>query len=461
MKYQKTAHWIGLLAIPALIGTTMVSGQGQNTTTPPPQTAQKPPSTPTQQQQTVFRAATNYISTSVVVRDKDGKFIPDIAAAEFKVYEDGILQKPETFIRVVGGRSFTEVAAPPPTLRVSEGLILPKARPTNDSSGRIFIIFIDDLHLQVSDTPRVKAALKDIRDTLIHDNDLVGFVSTGTSAIEIDPTYDFGRRRFDEAMNKVMGQGMSVNDIIEQATFEGNQGPVGMRHNAHVAFETAYRMMTELGKINDRRKSFVYVSSGYTFDPFRDGRYTRIQQHYQENSDTPTETVDPNTGLDINKPINSPYDVDTPLADQNYMQKTEFAESDLIGELAQLTREARRANVVFYTLDPRGLTASAGIEVRQQLSYTDWRDYIMVQTNSLKVLGEETGGFCICQTNDYKKGLQRIDAETSDYYMIGYTSSNPDPLKIKREIKIEVSRPGVSQILYSGSYTIPKTKKPK
>ena len=34
-------------------------------------------------------------------------------------------------------------------------------------------------------------------------------------------------------------------------------------------------------------------------------------------------------------------------------------------------------------------------------------------------------------------------------------------MKIKREIKIEVSRPGVSQVLYSGSYTIPKAKKPK
>ena len=163
--------------------------------------------------------------------------------------------------------------------------------------------------------------------------------------------------------------------------------------------------------------------------------------------------------FDINRPINSAYDVDTPLADQSYMQKTEFLESDLISELAQITREARRHNVVFYALDPRGLTGMIPIDVRGQQTYNDWRDYIMTQNNSLRTLSEETGGFAIIQTNDYTKGLQRIDAETSDYYIIGYTSTNPDPFKVRREIKIEVTRPGVKDLVYREFYTIPKTKK--
>jgi hypothetical protein len=201
------------------------------------------------------------------------------------------------------------------------------------------------------------------------------------------------------------------------------------------------------------------VSSGYTFDPFREGRYAKIQQRYQMMEGMPESTVDPNTGLDNWRPINSAYDVDTPLADQNYMQKTEFLESELIGELAQITREAQRANVVFYTLDPRGLTAGIDISVRGLQTPADWRDYVTTTTNSLRVLGEETGGFCICQTNDYTKGLQRIDAETSDYYVIGYVSTNPDPFKIRRTIKIDVTRPGLSQPIYRDSYTIPKPKR--
>jgi VWFA-related protein len=425
--------------MPAILATSIVSGdQGQGT---------------------VFRATTNYVSTDVIVRDQDGKFIPDLAVNEFQVFEDGVAQKVQRFVRSIGGRSFTEVAEVTSTPRiVQEGLILPKSRPKADASGRIFIIFIDDKHLQVSDTPRVKNVLAQIRDELVHENDLVGFVSTGTSSIEINPTYDFGHRRFNEAIDKVMGGGMSINDIIAQAPFEGIGGSSSLRQDAHQSFTTAYNMLRQLGQITDRRKSFIYVSSGYTFDPFRDGRYTRIKQRYQEVQDTPTEFYD-EQGNDINRAINSPYDLDTPLADQNYMQKTEFLESDLISELAQLTREARRHNVVFYALDPRGLTASIPIDVRGQQSYSDWRDYIMVQGNSLRTLSEETGGFAIIQTNDFSKGLQRIDAETSDYYIIGYTSTNPDPFKIRRDIKIEVTRPGVKDVIYRDYYTIEKPKR--
>src|SRR5262245_21764609 len=256
MQANKMLKWVGLIGLPAILATTVVSGdQGQGT---------------------VFRATTNYVSTDVIARDADGKFIPDLASSEFKVYEDGVPQNIQRFVRSIGGRSFTEVAEATSTPRiVTEGLVLPRSRPKADASGRIFIIFIDDKHLQVGDTPRVKQALMQIRDELIHENDLVGFVSTGTSAIEISPTYDFGHRRFNEAIDKVMGQGMSINDIIAGAPFESLSGPPGLRHDAHVAFKTAYEMMVQLGQINDRRKSFIYVSSGYTFDPFRDGRYAR------------------------------------------------------------------------------------------------------------------------------------------------------------------------------------------
>ena len=440
MNMTKAVKWLCLIGMPAILATTtIVSGE--------------------QGQGTVFRATTNYVSTDVIVRDSDGKFIPDLAVNEFKVYEDGVLQTVQRFVRSIGGRSFTEVAETTTTPRiVTEGLIMPKARPKSDVSGRIFIIFIDDKHLQVSDTPRVKNVLAQIRDELVHENDLIGFVSTGTSSIEISPTYDFGHRRFNEAIDKVMGGGMSINDIIAQAPFEGIGGSSSLRQDAHQSFTTAYNMLNQLGQITDRRKSFIYVSSGYTFDPFRDGRYTRIKQRYQEVQDTPTEFYD-EQGNDINRQINSPYDLDTPLADQNYMQKTEFLESDLLSELAHLTREARRHNVVFYALDPRGLTGMIPIDVRGQQSYSDWRDYIMVQNNSLKTISEETGGFAIVQTNDFSKGLQRIDAETSDYYIIGYTSSNPDPFKIRRDIKIEVTRQNAKDVIYRDYYTIPKPKR--
>ena len=35
--------------------------------------------------------------------------------------------------------------------------------------------------------------------------------------------------------------------------------------------------------------------------------------------------------------------------------------------------------------------------------------------------------------NDFDKALKRIDVETSDNYVLGYYSSNPDPLKRRRQ----------------------------
>ena len=63
--------------------------------------------------------------------------------------------------------------------------------------------------------------------------------------------------------------------------------------------------------------------------------------------------------------------------------------------------------------------------------------------DSLRVLAELTGGIAVVNQNDFDKALRRIDAETNDYYMLGYYSSNPNPLKRTRRIDVRVWRSGV------------------
>ena len=45
---------------------------------------------------------------------------------------------------------------------------------------------------------------------------------------------------------------------------------------------------------------------------------------------------------------------------------------------------------------------------------------------------------------DYQNLLKRIDAETSDYYVLGYYSSNPDPTKRTRDLEVKVDRPSLT-----------------
>jgi hypothetical protein len=55
-----------------------------------------------------------------------------------------------------------------------------------------------------------------------------------------------------------------------------------------------------------------------------------------------------------------------------------------------------------------------------------------------------TGGLAVVNQNDFDKALKRIDQETSDYYVLGYYSKNPDPLKRRRKIEVRVTRAGVN-----------------
>ena len=60
----------------------------------------------------------------------------------------------------------------------------------------------------------------------------------------------------------------------------------------------------------------------------------------------------------------------------------------------------------------------------------------------MRVLAEETGGVAVVNMNNFDKALQQIDAASSDYYVLGYYSSNPDPTKRRRQVEVKVMRKG-------------------
>jgi Ca-activated chloride channel family protein len=83
----------------------------------------------------------------------------------------------------------------------------------------------------------------------------------------------------------------------------------------------------------------------------------------------------------------------------------------------------------------------------------EWERHLRKSQDSLRVLAELTGGIAVVNTNDHSKALKRIDAETSDYYVLGYYSTNPDPLQRTRRIEVRVKRPGVN-VWSRTSYTL-------
>jgi hypothetical protein len=55
--------------------------------------------------------------------------------------------------------------------------------------------------------------------------------------------------------------------------------------------------------------------------------------------------------------------------------------------------------------------------------------------------------------NDLTAALKQIDSATSDYYLVGYYSDNPDPSRRRRTIKVNVRRPGM-QVTHRTEYVL-------
>jgi VWFA-related protein len=384
------------------------------------------------QRQPDFTSRVELVTTDVVVRDGSGQFIADLKKEDFEILEDP--QSIISFSLTHGGRSYN-IAAPPPA-PVAEGIVLPPTRPPSDAAGRIFIIFVDDLHLDFRNTGRIKDLFKKIAKELIHEGDMFGILSTGPSSLQINLTYD--HRRLDEALKKISGAGLAPKDILDVP--EGSQGPPEVRHRAHVAFSTAMDMMRQLEQVHNRRKAFIYVSNGYDLNPFAKTRAKNALERYGmlrsnvDNSDGSSDQPD-----DPNDPA-----VQAKMGNQ-------FAFADLVSDLAELTRAANRANTTIYTIDPRGLVG--GPDLDEKIDMVEYQEYVRSSQDTLRVLAELTGGIAVVNQNDFTKALKRIDQETSDYYVVGYYSTNPDPTKRRRQLEVKVKRPG-AQVWHRTSYML-------
>ena len=205
-------------------------------------------------------------------------------------------------------------------------------------------------------------------------------------------------------------------------------------HRVNVAFETVYEMLTNLQKTQNRRKAVVLISNGYDLDPFASSRAGTAGSAFLNNRN-----VNPN------HPSNAVFN-----------QGNQFNDAELSMRLAELTRQANRANATIYAFDPRGLVAGGDID--EPVDPVEWEQHLRKEQDSLRVLAEQTGGIAVVNTNDQTRAMRRIDAETSDYYVLGYYSTNPDPTQRRRQIEIRLTKKDADgndlDLAYRQEYTL-------
>ncbi len=419
------------------------------------------PSTPSAAapQQPTFRVRVELVSTDVTIKDDRGLFVDDLKQDEFEVYEDGVRQQIVSMNMSHGGRVSNVLAPPPPPAR--EGIILPPVRRVNDTSGRIFLCFVDDFNLQFRNSPKVRQIFQKIAKQLLHEGDMFSIVSSGTSTISVGMTYD--RKRLDQAITRIQGDGLTATELIERS-IGGSEGPTELRYRAHVAFETVFDALQQLEQVHDRRKALVWISEGYDYNPYQASRFGLLGANsaftqgvgalLDNMNALPPSSTDPEQ-LSHDSQQNLHTKIRPSGLNSQLMQEETFSDADLFHDIAELTRTANRANTTIYTIDPRGLVGS--IDLDQNVDPQQWTEFVRKSQDTQRLLAEDTGGFALVNSNDFDKGLKRIDNESSDYYVLGYYSSNPDRTRLRRKIEIKITRKGVSAIS-RGEYLIKATQ---
>jgi hypothetical protein len=237
-------------------------------------------------------------------------------------------------------------------------------------SGTLWVIFLDDLHVDFRSTGYLRTLLRTICTDLVQDGDLVAAVSTGPSSIAIDPTYD--RQPILKGIGKATGSGLAPRDIFRSSQSVSGQ-PNELPYRIKVSVSTAFDVVERLARVENLRKAFIYVSNGYYVDLPLDG--------------APTES---GVGPALTRP-----------------DPKNRSMAGVRDDLSWLITEARRSDLKVFAIDTRRLGNSAGPDETTDRVW--WQNYWATTRKSLRAISERTGGFAILEEQDLAEGLKRIN----------------------------------------------------
>ena len=131
--------------------------------------------------------------------------------------------------------------------------------------------------------------------------------------------------------------------------------------------------------------------------------------------------------------------------------------------LRAATAAAVKANASIYSLDVRGLQAfppggeAQNASLHGQAAYTGASVLNDLNGNAssqdtLATLSSDTGGKAFFDSNDFSGIFTQVQKDSSVYYVLGFTSSNPAKDGRFRHLKVTVNRPDLKLDFRSGYY---------
>jgi VWFA-related protein len=422
-----------------------------------------------------FAVSAAAVTLDVVVRDKKGNVVRDLKAEDFGIFEDGVIQRVESF--EVFGRG---LAGPRPGEAVpsaAEALpaegprpAAPTAAPAPPDEGtrpQVIAFVFDRLNPEARHTAH-KAAMTYVDKGRV-EGDIVGVFSIDLALRTMQPFTD-DAALIREGLERAAAQANTAyadnrgqtRNVVERvmagdaqaAAIAGSNPGQGSDANAISSQAAAASLNSTMGSIQ--------ASMLRSFEALE-----RDQQGFAST----------NGLLSVVNGLKSLPGRKTVVFFSEGLAVT----SNVQAQFRSVIHSANRANVSVYTMDAAGLRVlSMNDETRQEMMQAQARrisqlesgrddgrtgpgmrqlerneDLLRLSAESgLGQLANETGGFMIRDTNDAESAFRRIEEDMRFHYLLGYTPTNEDYDGRFRSIAVKVSRPGLQVQTRQGYYAI-------
>ena len=398
-----------------------------------------PPPTGEGQEQPRFRGGANLVRLDAYVA-VDGKPVTDLTAQDFEVFEDNVPQRVESFEQI------RPRGPAPPNQRLEPRTVAESRAMATDANARLFVLFLDTYHVPLSGSFHARKPLVQFLDRAIGQDDMVGVMTPEMSArnltlarrtetIEgiLTDNWYWGKR--DSSVKKDEREQEIETCYPNFGATAGIAEEVISRRRERQTLDAIDDLIIHLEGLREERKFVVMLSSGWLMPRRDDSLARRLGQ-----DDVPTGPrigVGPEGKLTTDDPRRG---TDQSSCDRDRLRA---AADDLETEFIRALQRANRANISFYTVDPRGLVVFDGdLTQRPQSMEVDNRR-LMTRQSSLRTLAEMTDGFAVVNTNNITPGLERIVSDTGSYYLLGYYSTNTRLDGKFRKISVKVKRPNL------------------
>lgn len=384
-----------------------------------------------------FRISVEQIEVTASVFDRAGNFVHGLTREDFEIYEDGRRQDVNAVALVDIPHKWTRG-------QDSSFLNWRSDASSNDwlSRGRAYLIVLDAALIQTQNTLASRRAARQFVEQYLSADDMVALISTG-GALESVPLFTQDRDRILRAIDAFQGRRIRENgmanevamtQILEQMERQKNGGKPPEPAPGAIK-STRPQSSGDPNEESERRPNPWLDPSALSRDA-EDAYLSRVAAETLRQASRLMSLVPMRRRAIVYFSEGTTYNIDDSFGQEvKYAAVVRDAMDEAIGM-------ATRSNVTIYAVDPRGVAVPPRTRVEMDASQRRMGDPLKRGLDSLRRLGDETGGFA-AMSNDFGDTFSRMVRAQSQYYVIGYGGSPQREDGRFHRVDVRVRRPDV------------------